>query len=105
MTDHTATETVDIEQVSDDGVDMEMTPVEVATQTTNGQGHDVGTESRNEDDDKGQTEKLCPIERLLKARIVRGQRFYFVKWGVTGKASEWAAAKDIPGILIDNFHR
>ena len=34
---------------------MKMIPVEVATQTTKGQGHDVGTESPNEDDDKGQT--------------------------------------------------
>ena len=105
LTDHTTPETVDIEQVSDDGVSMEMTPVEVATQTTNGQGHNVGTESNNEDDDKGQTRKLGPIERLLKARIVRGQRFYFVKWGVTGNASEWVAAKDSPGILIDNLYR
>ena len=69
-TDQTATETL-----SEDGIVLEMTPVEVATQTTNGQDHDVGTESSNTDDDKGQTEKLCPIERLLKARIVRGQRF------------------------------
>ena len=65
-TDQTATETL-----SEDGVDMEITPVEVATQSTNGQGYDVGTESPNEDDDKGQTEKLCPNERLIKARIVR----------------------------------
>ena len=82
-----------------------MTPVEVTITTTNDQGHDVGTESPNEDHDKEQTEMLCPIEGLLKARIVKGQRFYFVKWGVTGKASEWVAAKDIPGIMIDNFHR
>ena len=94
-----------METLPEDGIDLEMTPIEVVTQTTNGQDHDVGTESPNEDDDKGQTEKLCPIERLLKARIVRGQRFHFVKWGVTEKASEWVAAKDIPGILIDNFHR
>ena len=46
-TDQTAMETL-----PEDGIDMEMTPVEVATQTTNGQGHDVGTESPNEDDDK-----------------------------------------------------
>ena len=65
-TDQTASVTL-----SEEGVDMKMTPEEVATQTTNGQGHDVGTESHNEDDDKGQTEKLCPIERLIKARIVR----------------------------------
>ena len=105
LTDQTATETVDVEQLSEDGIDMDMTPVEIATQTTDGQGHDVGTESPNEDDDKGQTEKLCPIERLLKARIVRGQRFYFVKWGVTGKASDWVAAKNILGIMIDNVHK
>ena len=53
LTDRTATGTVDVEQLSEDCVDLEMTPVEVATQTTNGQGLDVGTESPNEDDDKG----------------------------------------------------
>ena len=65
MTDQIATETVDVEQISEDGVDMEVTPVEVATQTTNGRDHDAGTKSHNEDDDKEQTGKLCPIERLL----------------------------------------
>ena len=35
-TDRTATETL-----SEDGIDLEMTPVEVAIKTTNGQGHDV----------------------------------------------------------------
>ena len=58
LTDLTATETVDVEQLSEDGVDLEITSAEVATQTTNGRGHDVWTESPNEDDDKGQTEKL-----------------------------------------------
>ena len=105
MTDQTATKTVDVEQLSEDGVDMEMTLVEIATQTTNGHGHVVGTESPNEDDDKGQTGKLCPIERLLKARIVKGQRFYFVKLGITGRASDLVAAKDIHGVMIDNFHK
>ena len=61
LTDYTATETVDIGQVSDDGVDMEMTPVEVATQTANGQGYDVGTGSPNEDDDKGQTKSFVQL--------------------------------------------
>ena len=63
----------------------------------------MGTEIPNDDDDKGETGKLCPIERLLKARIVRGQRFYFEKWGVT--ATDFVAAKDIPGIMFDNFHK
>ena len=40
-----------------------------------------------------------------KTRIVRGQRFYSVKWAIAGKASEWVAAKGIPEIMIDNFHK
>ena len=55
--------------------------------------HDVGTESHNGYDDKGQADNLFTIERLLKARIVRGQQFYLVKWGITGKAREWVIAR------------
>ena len=61
-TDQTATETVDIEQLPEDDVDTKITPVEVATQTSDGQGHDVGTESPNDDDDKGQAKHMCSIE-------------------------------------------
>ena len=84
---------------------MEMNSVDVSTQTTDGHGHDIGTESPDQDDDKGQQENVCSIERLIKPRIVRGQRFYLVKWGTTGKASEWVAAKEIPGTTIANFHK
>ena len=66
----TATETVDVEQLSEDGIDVKMTLVEDATQTTTGQGHDVEIESPIEDDDKGQTGKICQFERLLRVRIV-----------------------------------
>ena len=37
--------TADVE--SEDGGEMELTPVDVATKTTDSQGHDVGTESLN----------------------------------------------------------
>ena len=82
-----------------------MTPVDVATQTTDSQSHDVGTESLNVRDDKGIADSLDPVERLLKTRIIRGKRFYWVKWAIAGKASEWVAAKDIPEIMTDNFHK
>ena len=65
----------------------------------------MGTESPNEDDDRGQTGKLCHIERLLKARIVKGQRIYFVKLRITGRASDWMASKKILEIMIDDFHK
>ena len=93
------TETTDVE--SEDSGDREVTPVDVATRTNDIQSHDVGTESLNVRDDKGITDSL--VERLLKTRIIRGQRFYWVKWARAGKPSEWIAAKDIPEIMIDNF--
>ena len=80
-----------------------MTPVEVDTRTTDSQRHDVGTESLNVKDDKGIADSL--VERLLTTRIIRGQRFYWVKWARAGKPSEWVAAKDIPEIMINNFHK
>ena len=89
-TEQTTTKTADVE--SEDGGDIEVIPVDVATQTADSQGHDVWKESPNVDDDKGKAESLCPVERLLNARIVKEQRFYFVKWAIAGKASEWVAA-------------
>ena len=75
-TDQTETETTDVE--SKDGGDREVTPVKVGKQTTDSQRHDAGTESLNVKDDKGIANSL--VERLLKTRIIRGQRFYWVKW-------------------------
>ena len=80
-----------------------MTPVDVATRTNDSQNHDVGTESLYVRDDKGIADSL--VEMLLKTRIIRGQRFYWVKWARAGKPSEWVAVKDIPEIMIDNFHK
>ena len=51
--------------------------VDVDTRTTDSQSHDVGTESLNVKDNKGIADSL--VERLLKTRIIRGQRFYWVK--------------------------
>ena len=52
-----------------------MTPVDVTTRTTDSQSHDIGTESLNVRNDKGIADSLGPVERLLKTRIIRGQRF------------------------------
>ena len=95
-TDQTETETTDVE--SGDGEDR-VTPVKVDTRTTDSQRHDVGTESLNVRDDKG------IVERLLKTRIIRGQRFHWVKWARKEKPSEWVAAKDIHEIMIDNCQK
>ena len=100
-TDQTVTETADVE--SEDSGDREVTPVEVAIRTNDSQSHDVGTESLNVRVDKGIADSL--IERLLKTRSIRGQRFYLVKWAKAGKPSEWAAAKDIPEIMFEHFHK
>ena len=62
-----------------------MTPVDVVTQTTDSQSHDVGTESLNVRDDKGIADGLGLVERLLKTWIIRGQRFYLVKWAIAGR--------------------
>ena len=80
-----------------------MTSVKVDTRTTDIQRHDVGTDSLNVKDDKGIADSL--VERLLKTRITRGQRFYWVKWARAGKPSEWVAAKNIPEKMINNFHK
>ena len=80
-TDQTETETTDVE--SEDGGDREVTPVKVDKRTTDSQRHDVETESLNVKDDKGIADSL--VERLLKTRIIRGQRFYWVKWARAGK--------------------
>ena len=93
--------TADVE--SEDSGDREATPVEVATRTNDSQSHDVGTESLNVMDDKVIADSL--VERILKTRIIRGQRFYRVKWARAGKPCEWVAAKDIPEIMIGHFHK
>ena len=71
-TDQTVTETTDVE--SEDSGNREVTPVDVDIRTTDSQSHEVETESLNVRDDKGIADSL--VERLLKTRIIRGQRFY-----------------------------
>ena len=90
---------------AEDSRDRAVIPVDVATQTTDSQSHDVETASLNVRDDKGIADSLGPVKRLLKTRIIRGQSFYWVKWAIAGKASEWIAAKEIPEIMIDNFRK
>ena len=95
------TETTDVE--SEDSGDREVTPVEVNRQTTDSQSNDVGTKSLNVKDDKEIADSL--VERLLKTRVIKGQRFYWVKWAKKGKPSEWIAAKNIHGEKVDDFHK
>ena len=99
-TDETETETTDVE--SEDGGEREVTPIKVGKQTIDSQRHDARTESLNVKDDKGMADSL--VGRFLKTRIIRGQRFYRVKWARKEKPSEWVAAKDIPETMINNFH-
>ena len=91
------------EQASDsDSDDSDLTPVDVATQTSDSQGPDTKTgstavcsetwkgmdnvsEGRNCNHNKRYADHLCPIQNVLNAQIFKGQRFYLVKWGVTGK--------------------
>ena len=47
-----------------------MTPVDVNTQTTDSQSHDVGAESLIVKNDKGIADSL--VERVLKTRIIKG---------------------------------
>ena len=58
-TDQTMTKTADVE--SEEGGDLEVTPVDVATQTTDSQGHDVGTESPNVMPIKGKRKAYVPL--------------------------------------------
>ena len=97
-TDQTETETTDGE--SEGGGDREVTPV--AKQTTDSQRHDAGTELLKVKGAEGIVDSV--VERLLKTRMIRGQRFYWVKWFRKDKPSEWVAAKDIPEAMINKFH-
>ena len=51
------------------------------------------------------TGKLRPIDRLLKGRDIKGQRFYLVKWGIGGIPTEWLAANDVTTEIIETFHK
>ena len=45
------------------------------------------------------------VDRILKCRWVKGQRFYLIKWQEKGAQSSWLPAKDISNALIDNYHK
>ena len=95
----------DVEQSSDVYSNEDLTPVDVTTPTVNSQGHDIRSGLPSGHYDGRHTGKLCPIERLLKARIIKGQRFYLVKWGIGRIPTEWLAAKDVPTEIIEAFHK
>ena len=70
----------DVEQSSDVDSNEDLTPVDVATPTDNSQGHDIRSVLPSDHYDGRHTGKLGPIARLLKARVIKGQRFYLDKW-------------------------
>ena len=61
----------DVEQSSDVDSNENLTPVDVATPTVNSQGHDIRSGLPSSYYDGRHTGKLCPIERLLKARVLK----------------------------------
>ena len=63
----------------------------------------LGQSHLRKKNDKGIADSL--LERLLKTQIIKGQRFYWVKWATAGKPNEWIAAKDIPEVMTDKFHK
>ena len=79
--------------------------MDVATPTVNSQGHDISSGLSNDYYDGRHTGKLRPIDRLLKGRDVKDQRFYLVEWGIRGIPTEWLAAKDVPTEIIEAFHK
>ena len=74
----------DVEQSSDVDSNEDLTPVDVATPNVNSQGHDISSRLPHAYYDGRHTDKLRPIDRLLKGRDIKGQRFYLVKWGIRG---------------------
>ena len=77
----------------------------VATPTVNSQGHDIRSGLPSNYYDGRHTGKLCRIERLFKARVIKSQQFYLVKWEIGGKPTERLAAKDVPKEIIEAFHK
>ena len=82
----------------------DLTPVYVATPTVNSQGHDISSRLPRGYYDERHTDKLRPIDRLLKGRDIKRQRFYLVKWGIREIPTELLATKDVPTEIIEAFH-
>ena len=76
-----------------------------ATSTVSSQGHDISSGLPSGYYDGRHNGKLRPVDRLLKGRDIKGQRFYLVKWGIMGIPTEWLAAKDVPTEIIEAFHK
>ena len=79
--------------------------MDAATPTVNSQGHDIRSGLPSGHYHGRHTGKLCPIEWLLKAQVIKGQRFYLVKWGIGGIPTEWLAAKEVPIEISEAFHK
>ena len=69
----------DVEQSSDVDSNEDLSSVDVATPTVNSQGHDISSRLPRGYYDGRHSDKLRPIDRLLKGRDVKGQRFYLIK--------------------------
>ena len=78
----------DVEQSSDVDSNEDLTPVGGATPTVSSQGQDISPRLPSGYDDGRHNGKLRPIDRLLKGRDIKGQRFYLVKWGIRGIPTE-----------------
>ena len=87
----------DVEQSSGVDSNEELTPVDVATPTVNSQGHDISSRLPRGYYDGRHSNKLRPIDRLLKGRDIKGQRFYLVKWNTYGMI--------VPTEIIEAFHK
>ena len=72
----------DVERSSDVDSNEDLISVDVATPTVNSHGHDIWSGLTSGHYDGRHTGKLCPRERLLKARVIKRQRLYLVKWGI-----------------------
>ena len=70
---------MDVEQSYDVNSNEDLTPVDVGTPTVNRQGPVIRSGLPSDHYERRHTGKLCPIERLLKARVITGQRFNLVK--------------------------
>ena len=61
----------DVERSSDVDSNEDLTPVDVATPTVNSLGHDISSGLPSGRYDGRHIDKLCPKERLLKAKLLK----------------------------------
>lgn len=55
--------------------------------------------------DKGQTEpKVFEVDKLLRSKMIKGKRHYYVKWSEKQYKPTWEPIENIPDGLIKEFH-